>query len=136
MWSRRGPPAAHPDPDIINGHTRLILDAARIAADDHTNPGRLAKKHRALARRIRDRHTNYLAFTTSPDLPFTNNLAESDIRMVKIRQKVSGCLRTFTGAQHFAAIRSYTATAGKNNINIYQALIQLAEGNAWLPPAT
>ena len=56
--------------------------------------------------------------------------------MVKIRQKISGCLRTLTGAQHFAAIRSYTATAGKNNINIYQALVQLAEGNAWPPQAT
>ena len=67
---------------------------------------------------------------------WSNNLAERDIRMVKIRQKISGSLRTLTGAQHFAAIRSYTATAGKNNINIYQALIQLAEGNAWLPPAT
>lgn len=36
-----------PDSDIINRHTRLILDAARIAADDHTSPGQLAKKHRA-----------------------------------------------------------------------------------------
>ena len=49
---------------------------------------------------------------------------------------VSGCLRTLTGAQHLAAIRSHTATAGKNNINIYQALVQLAEGNAWLPQPT
>ncbi len=56
--------------------------------------------------------------------------------MVKIRQKVSGCIRTLNGAQHFAAIRSYTATAGKDNINIYQALVQLAEGNAWLPQPT
>ena len=53
--------------------------------------------------------------------------------MVKIRQKVSGCLRTFTGAQHFAAIRSYTGTAGKQNIKIYQALTQLAAGHPWLP---
>ena len=52
------------------------------------------------------------------------------------QSQLTGSLRTLTGAQHFAAIRSYTATAGKNNINIYQALIQLAEGNAWLPPAT
>lgn len=66
--------AGLPDPDIIARHTRLILDAARIAADDQTSPGRLAKKHRALARRIRDRHTNYLAFTTSRDLPFDRRL--------------------------------------------------------------
>ena len=71
-----------------------------------------------------------------PTIGFDHNLAERDIRMVKVRQKISGCLRTSTGAQHFAAIRSYAATAGKNNINIYQALVQLAEGNAWLPQAT
>ena len=88
------------------------------------------------ARRIGDRETDYLAFTTDPTIGFDNNLAERDIRMVKIRQKISGCLRTLTGAEHFAAIRSYTATAGKNNINIYQALVQLADGNAWLPQPT
>ena len=69
-----------------------------------------------------------------------HNLAERDIRMVNIRQKISGSLRTLTGAQHFAAIRSYTATAtataSQNNINSYQALVQLAEGNAWLPQPT
>jgi len=55
--------------------------------------------------------------------------------MVKIRQKVSGCLRTLTGAQHFAAIRSYTATAGKHHINLYQALTQRTAGNPCLPSA-
>ena len=60
-------------------------------------------------------------------------MAERDIRMVKIRQKVSGCLRTPTGAQHFAAIRSYTSTNRKNGRNLYTALVQLAEGNPWIP---
>ena len=73
-------------------------------------------------------------------IAFDKNLAEKDIRMAKIRQKISGCLRTLTGAEHFAAIRSYTATAtataGKININIYQALVQLADGNPWLPQLT
>lgn len=124
-----------PDPAALSRHRTRLRHAARIGADPtaHPDPGQLGNKHRALARRIRDRETNYLAFTTDPTIPFDNNLAERDIRMVKIRQKISGSLRTLTGAQHFAAIRSYTATAGKNNINIYQALIQLAEGNAWLP---
>ena len=127
-----------PDPAALSRHRRRLIDAATVGADPTTypDPGTLGNKHRALARRIRDRETNYLAFTTDPAIPFDNNLAERDIRMVKIRQKISGCLRTLTGAQHFATIRSYTATAGKNKINIYQALVQLAEGNAWLPQAT
>ena len=99
-----------PNPAALARHRRRLADAARIGADPtaHPDPGALGKKHRALARRIRDRETDYLAFTTDPTIPFDNNLAERDIRMVKIRQKISGCLRTLTGAEHFAAIRSYT----------------------------
>lgn len=124
-----------PDPAVIATRTKAILDAATIAAADHTRPGPLAAKHRALARRISGRLPNYLAFTTDPHIPFDNNLAERDIRMVKLRQKVSGCLRTLSGAEQFAAIRSYTATASKHQINIYHALTQLAAGEPWLPPA-
>jgi len=128
----------NPDPAELSHHRRRLPDAAIIGADPaaHPDPGPLGKKHRALARRIRDRETDYLAFTTDPTIPFDNNLAERDIRMTKIRQKISGSLRTLTGAEHFAAIRSYTATAGKNSVNVYQALVQLAEGNPWLPQAT
>lgn len=122
-----------PDGALLTRHTTRIRHAATIAAADQHATGKLANKQRALARRVRDRTGEYLAFTTHPDIPFDNNLAERDIRMVKIRQKVSGCLRTLAGAQHFAAIRSYTATAGKHNINTYQALTQLAEGQPWLP---
>jgi transposase len=128
----------HPDktnPAAPAEHTRLIRDAAVIAANDRTDQTEIGNKHRALARRIRDRHANYLAFATDPAAPWDNNAAEREIRMVKIRQKVSGCLRTLTGAHHFAAIRSYTATTAKHGLNLYDALTQLATGNPWLPAA-
>jgi transposase len=121
------------DPAMVTEHTQRIHAAALIAANDQTHQGPLANKQRALARRIRDRQHNYLAFTTNPALPWDNNAAEREIRMVKIRQKVSGCLRTLTGAQHFAAIRSYTATTQKHGLNLYDALTQLATGKPWLP---
>ena len=127
---------SEPNPATLARHTRRIRHAAQIAATNLSDPGKLASKHRALARRIRDRLTAYLAFTTNPDIPFDNNAAEREIRMVKIRQKVSGCLRTLTGAQHFAAIRSYTATTRKHGINLYDALTQLANGTPWLPETT
>ncbi|MEY9892505.1 hypothetical protein ABIA35_008704 [Catenulispora sp. MAP12-49] len=52
--------------------------------------------------------------------------------MVKVRQKVSGSLRTLTGAQHFATIRSYLATAVKHGVRVIDALVQAAEGSPWL----
>lgn len=122
----------NPSPTVLAQHTRRMRDAATIAATN-TEPGKLAAKHRALARRIRDRLGAYLAFTTNPNIPFDNNAAEREIRMVKIRQKVSGCMRTLTGAQQFAAIRSYTATTRKHDIGLYDALISLANGTPWLP---
>ncbi len=53
--------------------------------------------------------------------------------MIKLRQKVSGCLRTFTGAEQFCAIRSYLATAAKHGIDFFDALVTLAEGRPWMP---
>ncbi|MEU0155924.1 IS66 family transposase, partial [Micromonospora fulviviridis] len=55
--------------------------------------------------------------------------------MVKIRQKVSGSLRTLDGAQQFALIRSYLATATAHGRNIMDALTELATGRPWLPTA-
>jgi transposase len=62
-----------------------------------------------------------------------NNAAEREIRMIKLRQKVSGCLRTLTGAAQFCAIRSYLATAAKHGIGYFHALVALADGHPWLP---
>jgi transposase len=56
--------------------------------------------------------------------------------MTKLRQKVSGCLRTLTGAQQFCAIRSYLATAAKHGVHFFQALIILAEGRPSMPTPT
>jgi hypothetical protein len=53
--------------------------------------------------------------------------------MIKLRQKVSGCLRTLTGAQQFCAIRSYLATAAKHGQHFFHTLVMLAEGRPWLP---
>ena len=123
------------------------IDAAALAAAIHryhsaallgaemtrTRASKLMAKHHALARRLIDRQDDYLRFTTDPRVPFDNNAAEREIRMVKLRQKVSGCLRTLTRAQQFCAIRSYLATAAKHGIHFFTALTTLAEGRPCLP---
>jgi len=68
--------------------------------------------------------------------PRRNNGSERDIRMIKLRQKVSGCLRTLTGAQQFCAIRSYLSTAAKHGMHFFDALVMLTQGSPWMPGAT
>jgi transposase len=123
-----------PDADTLAGHRRLIVSAALIGASAESGPpGAVGRRHRALARRIRRRLDDYLRFATDLRVPFDNNQAERDIRMAKIKQKVSGCLRTLTGAQDFAAMRSYLATATKHGRRPFDVLTELTSGNVWIP---
>ena len=64
-----------------------------------------------------------LRFLTDPQVPFTNNLAERDVRMMKLRQKISGGFRSEDGAKDFAVIRSVLSTARKQGWNILATLI-------------
>ncbi len=119
---------------MLAAHRRLIVSAALVgAAAEGAPPGPVERRHRALARRIRRRLDDYLRFASDLQVPFDNNPAERDIRMVKIKQKVSGCLRTLTGAQDFAAMRSYLATAAKHGRRPFDVLTELTSGNVWIP---
>ena len=103
---------------------------ARITAARATS---LDKDHNALARRLLDKHDDHLRFTLDARVPFDNNAAEREVRMVKVRQKVSGCLRTLAGAEQFTTIRSYLATAAKHGIGLFHALTELLNDRPWLP---
>jgi transposase len=83
------------DPGLLAEQTALFRQAALVAVKDHQNEeSKTSRKLTALARRMRDRSDDYLRFAVDLRSPFDNNTAEQQIRMVKIRQKVSGCLRT------------------------------------------
>jgi len=123
------------DADVLATQTKLIRHGALIGANT-TPANKVEQKHRALARRILNRTDNYLRFATDLSVSFTNNAAEQQIRMVKIRQKVSGCMRTMKGAKDFAAIRSYTATAAKHGITMFDALNRLTSQDPWYPATT
>ena len=72
--------------------------------------------------RLQEHQHGTLLFMNKRDVAFTNNQAERDLRMVKVKQKVSGCFRTIAGVQNFAINRSYIATAKKNGRNILEAI--------------
>jgi transposase len=57
------------------------------------------------------------------------------VALVKLRQKVSGCLRSLTGARQFCAIRSYLSTAAKHGLGSFDVLVMLTEDQPWIPSA-
>lgn len=97
--------------------------------DPKDQPGRVAKtKSRNLLERLRKFETETLRFMTDKRVSFTNNQGENDIRMTKVQQKISGCFRSFEGAQIFCRVRSYLSTCRKQGLPPTEALQMLFSG--------
>ncbi len=77
-----------------------------------------------------------LAFAFNKEVPFTNNLAERDIRPVKVKQKISNCFRTLSGAEIYARIEGFVSTVRKNNRNVYSELFNTFEGSNFITKET
>jgi transposase len=75
-----------------------------------------------------------LRYVDDTTVPFTNNMAETSLRMVKIHDKVSGTFRSKAGAEAFVTVRSYIQTAAKQGQNRLEVLHQLFTTGPWIPP--
>jgi len=98
------------------------------------------KKKKTKALNLLERLDKYrreaLAFMYDFEVPFDNNLAERDQRMVKVQQKISGNFRSWEGARIFCRIRGYISTVKKNSVSVIDAIQGVFEGNPFIPEKT
>jgi transposase/regulator of replication initiation timing len=110
------------DIDAYEARYEAILESAPM--DDETPSESLR-----LAKRLKDFKDETLLFMLDFSVPFTNNLAERDVRMPKAKQKISGCFRSEDGAKHFARIRGVISTIKKKGKNVMDGLAAAFGGN-------
>lgn len=83
----------------------------------------------ALVERLANYKASVCLFIHNFMVPFDNNQAERDLRMIKVKTKVSGCFRTEEGARDYLKIMSYVGTAHKQGYNAYEAIKNAISGN-------
>ena len=118
---------------ISKQYDKLMKEAEKECPPPDPTPqkkrGRTKKsKARNLLERLIEHKDAVLRFTQDPEVPFTNNRAENDIRMTKVQQKISGCFRSMDGARIFCRVRSYLSTCRKNGLSATTALNVLFQG--------
>jgi transposase len=95
------------------------------------------RKRQSKSKNLLDRFATYkddiLRFMNDFEVPFENNQAERDIRMMKVKQKISGTFRSSHGADMFCRIRGYISTVKKNKISVIDAIMDVFSGKAFIP---
>jgi transposase len=120
-----------------NDYDQLIIKgkAAHPARENQSAKRGKVKQSKTynMLKRFDEHRKSILGFIWNFKIPFDNNLAERDIRMMKLKQKISGCFRSMTGAKIFARIRSYISTCKKQGLNILDALSLAIHKNPFIP---
>ena len=114
--------------DEVRRHYHVILAHAE-AEEPPQQQGRRGKSKcsvgRNLLNRLKKHEEGVLAFALEEDVPFTNNQAERDLRPAKVKQKVSGCFRTETGAEVYARLQAVVSTFRKLGLKVFTSLREL-----------
>lgn len=116
---------------ILKGKKECLEKGSKILSK------KTGKPRKTDAQRLLERLEKYdietLSFMFDFSIPFDNNLAERNIRMVKLRQKISGCFRGDEGGDWFCRIRSYASTCLKNGLDVMEAFSDALKGDPFIP---
>ena len=123
---------------FIKGYERIVKAGyAQNPIDAAQGPKRRGRRKQSKARnlldRLRDHPDSILAFMRDFAVPFDNNQSERDLRMMKLRQKISGTFRSFEALTNFCRIRGYVSTARKNDLSALDALQRVFRGTPFVP---
>jgi len=123
---------------FLKGYERIVQAGyAQNPVGAAQGPKRRGRRQQSKARnlldRFRDHPDSILAFMRDFAVPFDNNQSERDLRMMKLRQKISGTFRSFQALVNFCRIRGYVSTARKNGLNALDALQRVFLGNPFVP---
>ena len=124
--------------DVERRYRDLVQTGMAANPPPQKPPGKRGKVAKSDALNLLIRLHQYqdmiLRFMSDFDFPFDNNRAESDLRMMKVRQKISGCFRTEAGVAVFCDLRSYLSTMQKQGVHLLTALRSAMIGSPLLPP--
>ena len=122
---------------ILALFNQIVERADQHSPRNHRQPGQRGRVAQSVPRNLLDRllehKAAYLRFVTDFRVPFDNNLAERDLRMAKLQQKISGCFRTEHGATVFCRVRGYISTLRKQDYALLPALVSLWTDTPFLP---
>ncbi len=117
--------------------TKMGLEENPPPLDLDTKPKKRGRKKQTKPKNLLDRFVGYkgdiLRFMSDFKVPFDNNQAERDVRMMKVQQKISGTFRSVQGACSFCRIRGYISTVKKNNLSVIDAIGAVFNGKPFVP---
>lgn len=120
---------------LVRRYDRLLREAVFPESPPHTSTRKSGRRRRTypenLVLRLKTHKHSVLRFLHQLSVPFDNNLVERDLRMMKLRQKISGCFRSEQGAHDFAVVRSFLSTVRKQGHHSFDAIIAIVSGRGF-----